>query len=119
MLPTAEVATHSVKVRVDLPDNLVNVIPGMFVRAHFSLGSARKLSIPASAVLRRSEVSAVYVLDAQQRVSLRQVRLGEADTRGQVEVLAGLSPGETIAADPIKAGIYLKNSARQSASQAR
>ena len=119
MLPTAEAATHSVKVRVDLPDNQVNVIPGMFVRAHFSLGSARKLSIPASAVLRRSEVSAVYVVDAQQRLSLRQVRLGEADTRAQVEVLAGLNPGETIAADPIKAGIYLKNSARQNASQAR
>lgn len=116
MLPTAEAATHSVKVRVDLPDNLVNLIPGMFVRAHFSLGSARKLSIPATAVLRRSEVSAVYVLDAQQRVSLRQVRLGEADTRAQVEVLAGLNPGETIAADPIKAGIYLKNSARQDSS---
>ncbi len=113
MLPTAEAATHSVKVRIDLPNNLTNVIPGMFVRAHFSLGSARKLSIPASAVLRRSEVSAVYVLDAQQRASLRQVRLGEADTRAQVEVLAGLSPGETIATDPIKAGIYLKSSAQQ------
>lgn len=119
MLPTAEASTHSVKVRVDLPDNLMNVIPGMFVRAHFSLGSARKLSIPATAVLRRSEVSAVYVVDARQRVSLRQVRLGETDTRAQVEVLAGLSPGETIAADPIKAGIYLKNSARQNASEAR
>lgn len=119
MLPTAEAATHSVKVRVDLPDNGVNVIPGMFVRAHFSVGSARKLSIPASAVLRRSEVSAVYVVDAQLRLSLRQVRLGETDTRAQVEVLAGLSPGETIAADPVQAGIYLKQSAQQRAPGAR
>ena len=119
MLPTAEAATHSVKVRVDLPDNGVNVIPGMFVRAHFSVGSARKLSIPASAVLRRSEVSAVYVVDAQQRLSLRQVRLGETDTRAQVEVLAGLSPGETIAADPVHAGIYLKQRAQQRAAGAR
>ncbi len=115
MLPTAEAATHSVKVRVDLPTNLTSVLPGMFVRVHFSLGSSRKLSIPASAVLRRSEVSAVYVVDATQHISLRQVRLGERDTRGQVEVLAGLTPGETIAADPIKAGIALKTSTQQNA----
>ncbi|MEQ1590986.1 MAG: efflux RND transporter periplasmic adaptor subunit [Thiobacillaceae bacterium] len=119
MLPTAEAATHSVKVRVDLPNNLTNVIPGMFVRVHFSVGSAHKLSIPSSAVLRRSEVSAVYVVDAQQRLSLRQVRLGETDARGQVEILAGLNPGETIAADPIKAGILMKNSATKSSAPSR
>ena len=98
------------------PDRLL--LPGMFVRAHFSLGSARRLSIPARAVMRRSEMSAVYVIDAQRRISLRQVRLGEADTRGQVEVLAGLNPGEIIALDPVKAGITLRNSASQNAKQA-
>ena len=113
MLPTADAATHSVKVRVNLPNDLTTILPGMFVRVHFSLGSARRLSIPATAVLRRSEVSAVYVIDAQRHISLRQVRLGETDARAQVEVLAGLNSGETIAADPIKAGIYLRNSAQQ------
>jgi len=118
MLPTADAATHSVKVRIDLPDTLTSVLPGMFVRAHFSLGSARRLSIPASAVLRRSEVSAVYVIDAQRRINLRQVRLGETDARGQVEVLAGLNPSETIALDPIKAGIALLTRASQNAKRA-
>ena len=118
MLPIADAATHSVKVRIDLPQTLTSVLPGMFVRAHFSLGSARRLSIPATAVLRRSEVSAVYVVDAQRRIGLRQVRLGETDARGQVEVLAGLSPGETIALDPIKAGIALRNNASQTTKQA-
>ena len=113
MLPTADAATHSVKVRINLPNTLTSVLPGMFVRAHFSLGSARRLSIPARAILRRSEVSAVYVVDAQRRISLRQVRLGETNARGQVEILAGLAPGETIALDPIKAGIALRNRASQ------
>jgi hypothetical protein len=36
---------------------------------------------------------------------LRQVRLGETSTDGGVEVLAGLSPGEKVALDPIKAGM--------------
>ena len=118
MLPTADAATHSVKVRIDLPDAQTSVLPGMFVRAHFSLGSARRLSIPARAIVRRSELNAVYVIDAQRRISLRQVRLGEADARGQVEVLAGLNPGEIIALDPIKAGIALRNIASQNTKQA-
>lgn len=118
MLPTADAATHSVKVRIDLPDTLTSVLPGMFVRAHFSLGSARRLSIPARAVVRRSEMSAVYVIDAQNRISLRQVRLGEPDAGGQVEILAGLSPGEIIALDPIKAGMALRTSASRNTKQA-
>ena len=118
MLPTADAATHSVKVRIDLPDTLTSVLPGMFVRAHFSLGSARRLSIPTRAVVRRSEMSAVYVIDAKNRISLRQVRLGEPDARGHVEVLAGLSPGEIIALDPIKAGMALRTSASRNTKQA-
>lgn len=81
------------------------VYPGMFVRVHFVVGKADKLVIPASAVLRRSEVVAVYVADEKGRVKLRQVRLGEATSDGVVEVLAGLNPGEKVALDPVKAGM--------------
>jgi RND family efflux transporter MFP subunit len=109
VLPSADTATHTVKVRIDLPENLGNVIPGIYARAYFAVGAARKLVIPSSAVVRRSEVTGVYVVNAKNRVGLRQVRLGEASPRGQIEVLAGLNPGETIALDPIKAGIYLKS----------
>ena len=81
------------------------VYPGMFVRAHFVVGKANKLVIPASAVLRRSEVVAVYVVDEKGSVKLRQVRLGDALADGAVEVLAGLNPGEAVALDPVKAGM--------------
>lgn len=114
VLPAADASTHTVKVRINLPANQEGVIPGMFARAHFSLGSARKLTIPSSAVLRRSEVTAVYVVK-QDKVSLRQIRLGLPDTKGQVEVLAGLNPGDIIALDPVKAGIYAKGAASQPA----
>ncbi len=113
VLPSADVATHTVKVRIDLPTNLEGVIPGMFARAHFSVGSARKLTIPSGAVVRRSEITAVYVV-RQDRVSLRQIRLGTPNGRGQVEVLAGLNPGDVIALDPVKAGIYAKSAANPS-----
>ncbi|OJZ18436.1 MAG: efflux transporter periplasmic adaptor subunit [Thiobacillus sp. 65-29] len=110
VLPSADIATHTVKVRLDLPASVEGVIPGMFARAHFATGSARKLAIPADAVVRRSEVTAVYVVQ-DERVSLRQIRLGTPNARGEVEVLAGLNPGEVIALDPVKAGIYAKRPA--------
>ena len=103
--PLADARTHSTQVRVDLPANEAGVYPGMFVRAHFVVGKANRLVIPVSAVLHRSEVVAVYVVDAKGGVQLRQVRLGEATVDGAVEVLAGLSPGEKVALDPIKAGM--------------
>jgi RND family efflux transporter MFP subunit len=103
--PLADARTHSTQVRVYLPENEEGVYPGMFVRAHFVVGKADKLVIPASAVLHRSEVVAVYVVDAKGGVRLRQVRLGEATADGGVEVLAGLNPGEQVALDPIKAGM--------------
>jgi len=112
VLPSADAATHTVKVRLNLPANLAGVIPGMFARAHFSVGSARVLMIPSSAVVRRSEITAVYVVK-QERVSLRQVRLGAADARGKVAVLAGLSSGEVIALEPVKAGIYAHSAANR------
>lgn len=115
VLPSADAATHTVKVRIDLPSGLEGVIPGMFARAHFSVGSARKLVIPSSAVVRRAEVTAVYVVSKDNKVSLRQVRLGTPNGRGQVEVLAGLNPGETLALDPVKAGIYAKSAANAAA----
>lgn len=110
VLPSADIATHTVKVRLDLPANAEGIIPGMFARAHFATGSARKLAIPADAVVRRSEVTAVYVVK-DERVSLRQIRLGAANAHGEIEVLAGLNPGEVIALDPVKAGIYAKRGA--------
>jgi len=103
--PVADARTHSTQLRVYLPKNEAGVYPGMFVRAHFVVGKASKLVIPASAVLRRSEVVAVYVVDETGGVKLRQVRLGEATSDGAVEVLAGLNPGEKVALDPVKAGM--------------
>jgi RND family efflux transporter MFP subunit len=103
--PLADARTHSTQVRVYLPNNEAGVYPGMFVRAHFVVGKANKLVIPGSAVLHRSEVVAVYVVDDKNAVKLRQIRLGEATADGSIEVLAGLNPGESVALDPVKAGM--------------
>ena len=108
LLPAADARTHTTRVRLDLPEDVRDVYPGMFARAHFAIGRAKKLLVPAQAIVRRSEVTAVYVADAKGGVAFRQIRLGEPAADGMVEVLAGLSAGETVALEPIKAGMALK-----------
>ena len=104
VLPLADARTHTTRVRLDLPST-DGVLPGQFARAHFVTGTVRTLAVPATALLRRGEVTAVYVIDAQGRPQLRQVRTGETVGDAQVEILAGLKGGERIARNPVQAGM--------------
>lgn len=108
VLPTADASTHVSQVRVALPA-MPEATPGMFARVHFVIGQAEKLTVPASAVLRRGEVAAVYVQATDGRLSLRQLRLGERVGLGEIEVLAGLASGDRVVNDPVQAGIQLKS----------
>lgn len=106
VLPAADPRTHTLRVRVDLPPQLPGVVPGMAARVHLMAGGVQpRLSVPAGAVLRRGEVTGVYVVDEAGRIQLRQIRAGEAVGEGRIEVLSGLKAGETIAADAIQAGL--------------
>jgi multidrug efflux pump subunit AcrA (membrane-fusion protein) len=106
VFPYADPGTHSFKVRVELPEAETGLQPGMTVKVAFKTGEARHLWVPASALVTRSEVTAVYVVGEDNRVALRQVRLGHRRD-GEVEVLAGLAEGERIAADPLDALAHL------------
>ena len=102
VFPAADAATHAVRVRVELPPLDPAPQPGRTARVAFpALAGAALPRVPASALVRRGEVDAVYVL-ADGRLSLRQLRLGTRDG-DSVEVIAGLAPGEAIAADPVAA----------------
>jgi RND family efflux transporter MFP subunit len=105
VLPSADPRTHATQVRVELPADVQGVYPGIFARTHFVVGSAPRLMVPRAAIVRRSELTAVYVVDAAGRPSLRQVRLGAAADPWAIEVLAGVKPGERVALDPMRAAI--------------
>lgn len=105
VLPAADPRTHTARVRVALPADAAGVVPGMAARVHFVVGSAPRLTVPGAAVLRRGEVTGVYVADGKGGFSLRQLRVGSTLDDASVEVLAGLSGGETIALDPVRAGL--------------
>ncbi|MFN3587230.1 MAG: efflux RND transporter periplasmic adaptor subunit [Moraxellaceae bacterium] len=104
VIPAADPRTHTTEVRVYLPEG-TGLLPGQFVRVHFVTGTARRLVVPAAAVLRRSEVTAVYVLPENGRPQLRQVRLGERQGDGSYEVLAGLREGERVSLEPVVTGL--------------
>ena len=110
VLPAADQRTHTVRVRVDLPAGTRGVLPGSFARVQFySADQATRVQpvmVPATAVLRRGELTAVYVADGKGGFALRQVRIGQpVGPQGEVEVLAGLAGGETVALDPVQAGV--------------
>lgn len=108
VVPLADAKTHTVRVRLDLPDG-AGLLPGQFARARFPVGTVRALAVPAAALLKRGELTAVYVQGPKERWLLRQVRTGETlvDPAGNavVEILAGLAEGERIAPDPVAAGV--------------
>jgi RND family efflux transporter MFP subunit len=104
LVPLADSRTHSASVRIELQP-VPGILPGQFARALFGATAARHLAIPERAVLRRSELNAVYVQGAGGQLQLRQLRLGQDAGDGFVEVLAGLREGDMIALDPVKAGM--------------
>ncbi|EER60207.1 efflux transporter, RND family, MFP subunit [Acidovorax delafieldii 2AN] len=103
LLPTVDAATHTLQLRLALPGELKGVTPGMFARvwlpASAGAAGAQSVRIPAAALVRRAEMTGVYVLSAEGRPLLRQVRVGRRDG-DQIEVLSGLRQGDKVATAP-------------------
>ncbi|MFP4160571.1 MAG: efflux RND transporter periplasmic adaptor subunit [Ectothiorhodospira sp.] len=106
--PYADPRSATFRVRVRLPEEVPGLFPGMLVKVAFRVDEAQYLVVPASAVVQRSELSAVYVVEEDGEIRLRQVRPGRRMNGGDVEILAGLEPGERVALDPVAAGLALK-----------
>lgn len=108
LFPLADPASNTFMVRADLPRGVPGLLPGMFVKTAFSLGEERLLAIPQGALAYRGEVTGVYVRDAEGRWGFRHVRPGRKLDHERIAVLAGLNEGESVALDPIAAGVALK-----------
>lgn len=108
LLPVVDAASHTARLRIALPAQHAAVVPGMFVRLRITLASgadpaaAASVTVPAVAVVRRAELTGLYVLDGSGRAMLRQVRLGRP-LGDRVEILAGLAAGEQVVVDPLAA----------------
>jgi RND family efflux transporter MFP subunit len=112
VFPYADERTHNFTVRIDLPDKMTGLYPGNFVKAAFMIGHEARLLAPKEAVVKRSEVTGVYVISPQdEKVNFRYVVTGKPYD-DKVEILSGLREGELVAVDPTAAAIQLKTMAR-------
>ena len=109
VLPTVDPGTHSVQLRLEIPapapgaagDAATVIAPGLFARAWLpgAVSGPARLNVPARAVVRHAEMTGLYVVGADGRPVLRQVRLGPVQG-DSVEILSGVSAGERVALDP-------------------
>ena len=104
-VPGADAVAQTIEWRLELPAQSVKgLLPGQQVRVRFAAGEKQRLVIPAAAVLRRGELTAVYVAGNKGFV-LKAVRLGADHGSQGLEVLAGLQAADQVALDPVRAGL--------------
>jgi RND family efflux transporter MFP subunit len=94
LVPAADPVTRSYLVKIDLPQGH-GLRSGSFVQVAFPLGEREGIRVPASAILERAGITGVFVVDGQGAAQYRMVRTG-AVTGGNVEIQAGLNPGERV-----------------------
>ena len=107
IFPYANPDNHSFQVRAHLKQSDQTLYPGMMVKVAFVIDHKQRLMIPKTALVYRSEVTAVYVIGENQKLSFRQLRPGR-EFGEKIEILAGLDDGEKVALNPVLAGIELK-----------
>lgn len=112
-VPAADPVSQTVEWRLNLGDaDGAGQVPGRQVKVRFTGSAAQaapqRLVVPATALLRRGELTGVYVVTAKgesaKGFALRAVRTGATHGEG-VEVLAGLKAGDQVALDPVRAGL--------------
>lgn len=93
--PYANAKTHTFRLRMALTEPNGSLFPGMLVKVEVPVSHTETLLVPASSLVQRSELRAVYVLDSQGNPRLRQVRTGKI-AGDRIEILAGVSAGEQV-----------------------
>jgi multidrug resistance efflux pump len=109
IVPAADPASRSFTVKADLPAQ-PQLRSGLFGRLMFPAEVRESLLVPASAVVLRGQLEGLYVVDEEQRARFRLIRTGK-QTGERIEVLSGVSEGETIVATPgdqLRDGIRLE-----------
>jgi RND family efflux transporter MFP subunit len=91
-----DTSTRTMQVEMDVSNPDYHLQPGMYADVHLDANTvANALTIPIEAVRRSDDGASVLVVDAQNRVEDRDVKLG-IENSNIVQILAGLSQGEQI-----------------------
>lgn len=97
IVPQARTAARSVPVKLTLPQDVIaRLYAGMFARLWIPLGQQERPVVRADALQIVGQLDFVEVVNVRGMLERRFVRTGRR-YGGNVEILAGLNPGETVA----------------------
>lgn len=108
LLPAVDPVSHTAQLQLALPTGTSGLVPGLFARVWVPVpqgaaGTRGQVFVPLSAIVRRAEMTGVYVMDAQAKPRLRQVRVGRT-AGAEVEILSGVSAGDAVVIAPASLG---------------
>jgi RND family efflux transporter MFP subunit len=88
--------TRTMHTEVDVPNKDGSIVEGMYADVNLTL--ARKgsvLAVPVQAVTRNGEHASVLIVNRQDRIEEREVKLG-LEGANEIEIVSGLSPNERV-----------------------
>jgi RND family efflux transporter MFP subunit len=113
VVPSLDPQTRTSLISVDLPQNK-SWRSGSYARLQVRSGDEEAITIPVSAVVRRGQLTGVFIVEAEGQALLRLITLGEI-AGDRVEVLSGLEAGEKIVTAPapsLREGVLIAESRR-------
>ena len=97
ILPTTQIDSHTLQVRIELPNPAGRLHPGMFATVHLSGAAHPALFVPSEAVIRTGKRTLVMVAGDGGRFQPVEVQIGREDA-DRTEILAGLGEGQKVVA---------------------
>ncbi len=97
ILPEAQADTHTVTVRIELPNPGGRLRPGLFATVAFAGPAQPALLVPSEAVIRTGRRTLVMLAEAGGRYRPAEIQAGR-EAADKTEVLAGLTEGEKVVA---------------------
>lgn len=92
--PGADPASHSVRVKIDLP--VTDLTTGAAGRAWIATEARPVVVVPKDAILRQGGLTMVVIRTEEGTAASRVVTVGREHAAGRVEILSGLTGGETV-----------------------
>ena len=99
IVPSGDPVTRSYEIKISLNDT-TDLLPGMFGRVRFQVGTETSPVIARTAVVERGGLRGVFVVDAEQRAYFRWLRFGR-EWPDRLQVQAGVSQGERIVVNSV------------------
>lgn len=97
ILPTANLDSRTVRVRVELPNPQERLRPGMTAEATLASNEQQALMVPTEAVIRTGRRNLIMLAEGEGRFRPVEVRIGR-ETGERTEIIEGLDAGQQVVA---------------------